>query len=58
MLLTLIILIPFLFLVGVIYNSIKEQKRLENSKLFKDIIEERKKRSKAGKNKKNDDDEW
>ncbi len=35
-----VIAIPFLFVVGVIYNAIKEQKRLENGKL-KEILEKR-----------------
>ncbi len=42
MYLSLIILLPFLFLIGVIYNSIKEQKRLENSQMLKQILQKRK----------------
>ncbi len=38
----LIIALPFLFLIGVIYNSIKEQKKLEGGKL-KQILAEREK---------------
>lgn len=35
-----VIAVPFLFLIGVIYNAIKEQKRLESGKL-KEILEKR-----------------
>lgn len=35
-----VIAIPFLFVVGVIYNAVKEQKRLENGKL-KEILDAR-----------------
>lgn len=37
----LIIALPFLFLIGVIYNSIKEQKRLEKSKMLEQILQKR-----------------
>lgn len=43
--LVLVIAIPFLFLTGVIYNSLKEQKRLEKEDLPR-ILKEREEKSK------------
>lgn len=41
--LVLAIAIPFLFLIGVVYNAIKDQKKLENGKL-KEILADRQRR--------------
>lgn len=50
--------VPFLFLVGTVYNAIKAQKKLENS-VLKDILEKRKQEKEYAMNHRSDvnDDE-